>query len=89
MAAAPGKWITPHEVQEIARELRAAAEQMRTVFQTANEVGNQLDDTWSGNAKNIFDAHFNSFPNETAAYAERLEQMAHAVLQIQVWVPDE
>lgn len=89
MSAVQGKWILPPEVHEIASEFRAAAERIRAVYQSVNSVGNRLDDTWIGNAKNIFDAHFNSFPREIAAYAERLDQMAHEISQIQVWVPDE
>lgn len=89
MSVIQGKWITPPEVQGIAAEFRAAAERIRTVYHTVNSVGNRLDETWYGNSKNIFDSHFNSFPREIVAYADRLEQMAHEILQIQVWVPDE
>lgn len=89
MSAIPGKWITPPEVHQIASEFRAAAERIRAVYHSVNSVGNRLDETWLGNAKNIFDAHFNSFPREIAAYADRLDQMANEISQIQVWVPDE
>lgn len=89
MAAVPGKWITPPEVHSIASEFRAAADQIRYVYNSVSAVGTQLDQSWSGNAKSIFDAHFNSFPKEILAYADDLDRMAHEVLNIQVWVPDE
>lgn len=89
MAVAPGKWITPPEVHEIARELRSAADQIRSVYQSVSSVESQLDGSWLGNAKNVFDAHFNGFPKEIMAYATRLDHMAVEVLNIQVWIPGE
>ena len=89
MAAVPGRWITPPEAHAIASELRSAADQIKTVYQSVNGVGNQLDETWYGNAKNIFDSHFNSFPKELLAYASQLDQMAQEVLQIRIFVPAE
>lgn len=84
-----GHWITPPEVNEIAREVREAAERIRSVHGTATGVDSQLDASWRGNAKNIFDAHFNSFPREILAYANDLDRMADEILGIQVWVPYE
>ena len=84
-----GHWITPPEVGEIASELRAAADQIRSVYNSVNTVGIQLNQSWRGNAKNIFDSHFNTFPKDVLAYAHDLDQMANEVLSIQVWVPYE
>lgn len=81
-----GHWITPPEVGGIASEFRAAADQIRSVYNSVNAVGGQLDQTWRGNAKNIFDAHFNSLPKEVLAYANDLDHMANEILNIQVWV---
>ncbi len=84
-----GQWITPPEVSEIAREVRALAEQVRSVHGVATSVEGQLNASWRGNAKNIFDAHFNSFPREVLAYANDLDKMADEILSIQVWIPNE
>jgi WXG100 family type VII secretion target len=84
-----GHWMTPPEVGEIASEFRAAADQIRSVYGSVNAVGGQLDQSWRGNAKNIFDAHFNAFPKEILAYANDLDHMASEILNIQVWVYDE
>ncbi len=89
MSQVPGHWITPPEVEQFARELRAAADQIREVFHTATAVRSQLDSSWFGNAKNIFDSHFDGFPHDVASFAHRLDQMASEALAIQVWVPDE
>lgn len=90
MAIVPvGHWITPPEVGEVASRLRAAADQIRSVYSSVNAVNGQLDQSWRGNAKNIFDAHFNSFPREILAYANDLDQMANEILNIQIWVLDE
>ncbi len=84
-----GHWITPPEVGAIASELRDAADQIRLLYGSVDAVGRQLDQSWRGNAKNIFDAHFNGFPKEILAYADDLERMARDILNIQVWVIDE
>lgn len=83
-----GRWITPPETGGIASELRAVADAIRSVYNPVNSIGGQLDQTWRGNAKNIFDAHFNSFPRDILAYADELDRMANDVLNIQVWVMD-
>jgi uncharacterized protein YukE len=89
MSQALGHWITPPEVYQIASELKAAANKIEAVFTQVNQVDNQLDQSWLGNAKNIFDSHFNGFPKEILAYAQDLKQMADEVLAIQIWVPYE
>lgn len=81
-----GKWITPPEAGEIANEYRAAADKIRNIGQRVSQVGTNLDGNWSGNAKNIFGSHFNSFPSEVIEYADMLDQMAHEISNIQVWV---
>ena len=86
MGIETGEWITPPETREIANEFRAAADRIREVYHAVQSAGSQLDATWVGNAKNIFDSHFDSFPREIAAYADHLDQMAHEILQIQVWI---
>jgi uncharacterized protein YukE len=88
MALATGEWITPPEVYRIAGEIKAVANQVESLYSTANGVGVELNGTWFGNAKNIFDAHFNGFPNEFIAYANELRSMAAQVLAIKVWIPD-
>lgn len=81
-----GKWITPPEADEIAGQYRNAANEIRAIAQRVSGVGNRLDGSWLGNSKNIFDSHFNSFPNDITAYADMLDQMAHEISKIQVWV---
>lgn len=89
MSMAPvGHWINPPEVGEIASQFRAAADQIRSVYGSVNAVGTNLDQSWRGNAKNIFDAHFNAFPNEILAYANDLDNMANEILNIRIWVVD-
>lgn len=87
MVPTDGHWITPAEVGEIASALRAAADQVREVYKSVDAVGQQLDQTWQGNAKNKFDAHFNTYPRDVLSFADDLEHMANSVLTIQVWVP--
>ncbi len=82
-----GHWITPPEVGAIASEIRAAADEIRDTYKSVNAVGEQLDQSWRGNAKNKFDAHFNMFPSDVLAYADDLDHMANEVLNILVWVP--
>lgn len=81
-----GEWITPQEAFEYAARYRAAAAEMREIAHRALNVGHRLDDSWFGNAKNIFDSHFNSFPQEIFAYADSLENMAQQISRIEVWV---
>lgn len=90
MAMVPvGHWITPPEVGEIANRFRVIADQIRTVYASVNAMEGQLEQSWRGNAKNIFDAHFNSFPREILAYADDLDHIANEILNIQIWVLDE
>ncbi len=85
-AQTPGKWITPQEALEAANQYRAAASEARIVAQKVAQAGMRLDGSWLGNAKNIFDSHFNSLPSELAAYADMLDRMAHEISNIEVWV---
>ena len=87
MATEPlGKYITPSEAYEASNRFRAAANDARIVSQKVAQVGMRLDESWIGNAKNIFDSHFNSLPSELAAYADMLDRMAHDISNIEVWV---
>ena len=81
-----GKWITPHEAGEIASQYRAAANEIRNIEQQVSRVGANLDSSWLGNSKNIFDSHFNSFPAEITGYANLLDRMADEISRIKVWV---
>ena len=88
MSTTLGKWITPPEAVSIASKYRVAASEIRLVAQDMIRVSNSLDASWSGNAKNVFDAHFNSFPTELASFADHIDHIATQVANIQVWVSE-
>jgi WXG100 family type VII secretion target len=81
-----GYWYTPPEVYEIAARVRAIAQKVRAQYTPASQVKNQLDQTWYGNAKNIFDGNFQGFPQAILNYSDELKQMADEILGIRWWV---
>jgi WXG100 family type VII secretion target len=84
-----GKYIIPEEANRVAAQYRAAAAQIHQVWEQTRSVGDSLQGSWIGTAKEKFFLQYEPVRDELYRYADALEDMAREIASIQVWVEEQ
>lgn len=88
------KEITPEEVHAIADAVRQCADRAHEIAKKVEGVGEELDGSWMGRAKDLFFLHYEPVPRAIDHFAGSLNSKASAIEAIRViieiiqWVED-